>query len=343
MVKSSLGIKPNRLSPRFYKNSALILPILFASDGPPDILSPMKRIRILSVAYLFFFGLFAFAQLSTPNQEYAGQTTMNGYSLKEFKDFEKNWNLVTIRFRKDTNEMRWTFANDLAWKVLESGSVEYPEGAAFAKIGIATSEDPQFISSAIPVGARRYQFMVRNVEKHAETGGWGYALFDVDGKTFPEEPRKAAMACFACHKIVENRGQVFSQPFQFSPHNKGTYFSSHKAFRKIGFSAIKLASLNKDLQKLVAGPWKEMREVSDKDMRENLFQGTLEEIRPSLEREAYESKLPAALISKDQKRFSIIIPTHSETCKEGRSFKSIMTMDLQPSKKGPKVHEYCNP
>ena len=81
---------------------------------------------------------------------------MISMKLSDFKGVEKNWHLVTVRFRKDTQEMRWTFANDGAWKTLSSGSIEYPNGAVFAKIDAVTHEDAQFPSSAVPSGARRF-------------------------------------------------------------------------------------------------------------------------------------------------------------------------------------------
>jgi hypothetical protein len=233
---------------------------------------------------------------------------MNGIQLNDFTGFEKNWRLVTVRFRKDTQEMRWTFANDLAWKTLSSGSIEYPVGAVFAKIGAATHEDSQFPSSAIPSGARRYQFMVRDNEKYKETGGWGYALFDVEGNLFPDPIKETSMACFACHQIVSNRGQVFSQPFLFSGGSsaliESTFLSEKKGFRVINFEWKNTNLLSKKLKSQLPPDFKKIRVVSDKAIRKNIFHGTLDEIRPRLELEAYTESAPAALISEDGSQFS---------------------------------------
>ncbi len=94
-----------------------------------------------------------------------------------------------------------------------SGAVKYPDGSVFAKMGFHTGSDPQFKSSVVPNGIRRFQFMVKDRKTYKTTNGWGYGLFDPDGKTFPEEPRASQDACFACHTIIENCGDVFSQPF----------------------------------------------------------------------------------------------------------------------------------
>src|SRR4051812_40536000 len=111
---------------------------------------------------LFLISVFAFAM----------QPTMSGVRLQDFRDFEKKWHLVTVRYRKDTAELRFTYANDIAWEALNRHSLDYPEGAVFGKIGVATQSDLSFASSSVPSGARRYQFMVRNKEKYQDTNGW---------------------------------------------------------------------------------------------------------------------------------------------------------------------------
>ena len=103
----------------------------------------------------------------------AKNLTMSGYTFNDYRDFQKNWKLVTVRYRKDTDEMRFTYANDLAYSTLMSGKTDYPDGAVFAKIGFKTEPDPAFSSSAVPSGIRRYQFMVRDSKKHTSTNGWG--------------------------------------------------------------------------------------------------------------------------------------------------------------------------
>ena len=110
------------------------------------------------------------------------QDRMNGFALQDYADFQKKWPLVTVRFRKDTGELRFTYANDIAYKALKKGATEYPDGAVFAKIGIMTEEDPAFTSSAVPSGARRFQLMVHDAKKFPETHGWGFALFDARAK-----------------------------------------------------------------------------------------------------------------------------------------------------------------
>ena len=266
---------------------------------------------------------------------------MNGIHLKDYLDFEKKWKMVTVRFRKDTSEMRWTFGNEIALQTLQSGGTIYPDGSVFAKIGIRTNEDPQFASSAVPTGARRYQFMVRDSIKYASTGGWGYALFDIDGHLFPEDPTATSQACFACHQIVKNRGQVFSQPFILSPFVKTAFLSHGDGFQKIQFKNIPYKKIPKLIQKYIPANFLNLRQVEKNKITASIFQGTLDEMKPSLEIEAMASRLPALFISDDQKRFTLVIPSESTACKPGRFFKTVMT--LENADKPTLETEYCNP
>lgn len=279
----------------------------------------------------------------TPAMTEAGTRTMNGIQMNDYRGFEKNWRLVTVRFRKDTQELRWTFANELAWKTLASGLIEYPPGAVFAKIGTVTHEDSQFPSSAVPSGARRYQFMVRDAVKYKETGGWGYALFDVDGNTFPDPVKETSMACYACHRIVENRGQVFSQPFLFSSDSKAlietNFVSDRKGFRVIEFEWVKSSALPIKLRSEIPTNFSRVRTVTDANLKKHVFHGTLDEIRPRLELEAYKQAAPAVLVSSDGKSFSLVTPIEKSDCKKNRSFRAVSTLA------GGKLqsNEYCNP
>ena len=90
----------------------------------------MKKITALVIAMAAGF---AFAQ--SPVQKTVDETKfMNGYSLDSFGEFWDKWKLVTARYRKDTNEIRFTYANDQAWKTMQSGSYDFKDGSVFGKV-----------------------------------------------------------------------------------------------------------------------------------------------------------------------------------------------------------------
>jgi hypothetical protein len=257
-------------------------------------------------------------------EDFSGKSEMNDIKYSSYKDFATKWELVTIRFRKDTGEMRLTYGNKLAVQTLKKGSTQYPDGAVFAKTGIQTSSDPQFISSVVPKNIRRFQYMVKDKKKYSSTGGWGYALFDNNGKTFPENPKATQDACYACHTIVENRGDVFSEPFDFV---KDTKFSKHpeKVSMKINFEWKETKSLPENISSFIPTTIAKVRSVENSKLRKNLFQGTLDEMKPILEEESKTSKTPVLFMSEDNKRFVIVIPKTSEECMEMGSYEIIST------------------
>src|SRR5665647_995558 len=100
--------------------------------------------------WLFPLCFFVLFPISIFSADHSGKDSMNDIAFKDYQGFPDKWSLVTIRFRKDTGEMRLTYANELAMQTLLSKSTNYPDGAVFAKTGIHTASDPQFASSLIP-------------------------------------------------------------------------------------------------------------------------------------------------------------------------------------------------
>ncbi len=257
--------------------------------------------------------------------EFAGKDIMNYIKFSEIKGFEEKWKIVTIRFRKDTGEMRITYANDIAMDSLMSGAVSYPDGAIFTKIGFHTTSDPQFESSTVPVGVSRYQVMVKNKTKYTDTGGWGFGLFDPQGKTFPEEPVSAQNACYACHEIVHNRGDVFSQPFSISPNAKYHLNDEERVPQSIIFNWISKKKLPKAIAEILGKKYSKIRFLNHEKMRTFLFQGTLDEVKPMLESQAMKFKSASLFASKDFKRFTLVLPVKNNDCYGNEGFEVYMT------------------
>ena len=264
---------------------------------------------------------------------------MNGYKLSDFPDFEKKWKLVTVRFRKDTGEMRFTYANDLAFENLQKGVIDYPDGAIFAKIGIKTSEDPAFPSSAVPAGARRYQFMVKDKKKFGGTEGWGYALFDKGGTIFPEDTVTQTAACAACHRIIPERGYVFSQLMELSVFKDNQEPRTEKKeipfSEKIKFAEVKVVQLPEFIKKEIPKQYKKAQQVNH-EISQFLFQGTLDEIKPLLSEQAAKTKQPALIISGDKKTFALVYVENIEIqCeqegKKGFFMRAVSTSPQQKS------------
>lgn len=250
------------------------------------------------------------------SSSFAGLDRMNGYSLNDYPDFQKKWNLVTVRFRKDTGEIRMTYANDLAWQTLKAGKIEYPDGAVFAKIGLMTQNDPSFTSSLVPNFAQRFQLMVMDSKKNSATAGWGYAIFDETGKTFPGDPVELTTACHACHALVPERGYVFSQPMSIGFRLPSKIKNSDKATsnKRLPFETISVTKLPVTIRARLPANKTAVRLLKG-GLGDVVFHGTIDEIRPSLAEESNREMMPALLISKDSKQFSIVFKNpERQTC-----------------------------
>ncbi len=225
---------------------------------------------------------------------------MNGISLSQFPEFDKKWKLATVRYRADTGEMRFTYANDIAWQNMLQGKADYSDGAVFIKVGVLTTGDPAFASSKAPTKTRRYQVMARNRQRYAEHDGWGYALFDADGNVMSGAMTGKTMtevtdACHICHKIVQHRGYVFSELIDLAP-GQSAHPATDAMELSVPFSTVEASALPMRVQSYLHGA-AQVRALEG-ELQQHLFQGTFMEIEPALGQEAMRTGLPAALVSR---------------------------------------------
>lgn len=259
---------------------------------------------------ILFSALLAFSSgfAQDNGQQWAGNLEMNGYKISDYQNFASEYTLVTVRYRQDSGEFRFTYANSIALKALKENK-PYPDNAVFAKTAYLLSPDRAFPSSLTPNKVNRYQLMVKNAAKHKDTDGWGYALFDSTGRTFAGEPKAAAMACRACHQIVKDKNYVFSDLI-FKGVN---FFSDAKANQAVKkknkylpeFETVAVKKLPKFVADLIPKSAKSVRSIKG-NLKKYIFEGTLNEIRPFLGSEVLASQLPALLISEDGKQFSLV-------------------------------------
>jgi hypothetical protein len=212
---------------------------------------------------------FLFLSLSSQSSDFSGKSEMNGMRWKDYEQFMSKSPLITVRYRKDTNEMRMIFANSTARNVFEASKKKaFPDGSVILKAGIATGSDPFFEGSAVPTKIWRYQIMVKDSKKYKKTNGWGYALFDSQGKTFPEDPELTQIACHACHTIVEEKDYVFSEPFL---QDMNLSYSTHKKSKSgsIYFEEVERDSLFKELRDLIPSKYKMISRLRDQNLENN--------------------------------------------------------------------------
>ncbi len=126
-----------------------------------------------------------------------------------------NWRVIGTSLRNDNNTQRVILGNDLAIKAAraETKRVEWPKGAILAKLVWKNETLPTWEAATVPGDFVHAEIMVRDIQKYAATGGWGFArwtgleLTPHDGKD-----NSAAQACFDCHQAAKGTDFVFTQP-----------------------------------------------------------------------------------------------------------------------------------
>lgn len=94
-----------------------------------------------------------------------------------------------------------------------------PGGARMAKIHWTPKPNELFPSATVPGGLQNIDFMVKDSKRFADSGGWGYAVFEYDaasgtfrpGDLTSKPPQAHDAKCgFACHTAAKSRDYVFT-------------------------------------------------------------------------------------------------------------------------------------
>ena len=129
----------------------------------------------------------------------------------------RDWRLISVAHEEgNLNDIRAILGNDTAIKAYREEKLPFPEGTIIARIAwryVASEENNKVFGhpqSFVPGPAPGWylQFMVKDSNKYAATGGWGYAQFNKDGKPADEAPLKT---CFPCHQAIKARDFVFTR------------------------------------------------------------------------------------------------------------------------------------
>ena len=95
----------------------------------------------------------------------------------------------------------------------------FPDSATMAKIHWNPKKLEALPTATVPASLHDVDFMVKDSKRFADSGGWGYAVFDYDaasdtfkpGTTAGTPPQGNDAKCgFACHTIVRTRDYVFT-------------------------------------------------------------------------------------------------------------------------------------
>ena len=144
-----------------------------------------------------------------------------GLAFAEFKGYESWQVIATSKGDKLTAAILGNPAMIQAYQagIPENGK-PFPDGAKMAKIHWNPKQSQYFPTTTIPGTQHDVDFMVKDSKRFADSGGWGYAVFEYDaatdtfrpGTTADTPPQGNDAKCgAACHTIVKARDYVFTE------------------------------------------------------------------------------------------------------------------------------------
>jgi hypothetical protein len=145
----------------------------------------------------------------------------NGLAFSEFRGYE-SWQTIAISYNEGL--LAVILGNPAMIDAYKAGipgnGKPFPDGAKMAKIHWNPKKNEAYPGQPlVPATQHDVDFMVKDGKRFADSGGWGYAVFDYDtasdafapGTTADKPPQGNDAKCgFACHTIVKNRDYVFT-------------------------------------------------------------------------------------------------------------------------------------
>jgi hypothetical protein len=160
----------------------------------------MKRIAFLVVAVATVAGVVA---SMAPASGRADDEAVPIFGIKISPGY-RDWRLISVAHEEgNLNSFAAILGNDIAINAYREGKLPYPDGTIIAALHyshVPSEEndkafgDPQ---SFVPGPGTNVQFMVKDSNKYASTGGWGFAHFNKDGKPGDEALLKTCSPCHA--------------------------------------------------------------------------------------------------------------------------------------------------
>jgi hypothetical protein len=144
-----------------------------------------------------------------------------GLAFSEFRGYEA-WQTISIS--RNEKVMAVILGNPAMIDAYRNGipgnGKPVPDGAKMAKVHWAPKPNEFFPEATVPGKLVNVDFMVKDSKRFADSGGWGYAVFDYDAATDTFKPGTRAgtppqgndAKCgFTCHTTVKTRDYVFTE------------------------------------------------------------------------------------------------------------------------------------
>jgi hypothetical protein len=143
-----------------------------------------------------------------------------GLAFSEFRGYEA-WQAISIS--RNENVVAMILGNPVMIEAYQAGIPDngkpVPDGAKMAKIHWNPKANEFFPDATVPGELLNVDFMVKDSKRFADSGGWGWAVFDYNaasktftpGTTAGTPPQGNDAKCgLACHTKAKARDYVFT-------------------------------------------------------------------------------------------------------------------------------------
>jgi hypothetical protein len=165
-------------------------------------------------------GCLAIAGVGLSAQDKYTLKVPGGLEFAEFKGYE-GWEAISLS--ANDRKVAIIVGNPVMIQAYKAGipanGKPVPDGAKMAKMHFAPKPDDHFANTTVPGAQLDVDFMVKDSKRFADSGGWGYAVFDWDaaaasfkpGTKASKPPQGNDAKCgFTCHTRVKDKDYVFT-------------------------------------------------------------------------------------------------------------------------------------
>src|SRR5882672_8491060 len=176
-----------------------------------------KNILIIGMATVWL----AVLGLAVAAQDKYTVKVPGGLAFSEFRGYE-GWQVISVsRNEKVVAVILGNPAMIAAYQAgIPGNGKPVPDGSKMAKVHWKPKQNEFFPDATVPGSLLNVDFMEKDRKRFADSGGWGWAVFDYDAKSDTFKPGTAAgtppqgndAKCgFVCHTRVKTRDYVFTE------------------------------------------------------------------------------------------------------------------------------------
>ncbi len=180
-----------------------------------------KSMLTIGIAAAWLAALGGLAVSAQDKQDKYTVKVPGGLAFSEFRGYE-SWQ--TISLSRNERVVAIILGNPEMIAAYQAGipanGKPVPDGAKMAKIHWTPKPNQFFPDATVTGDLVNVDFMVKDGKRFADSGGWGYAVFDYDGATDTFKPGTTAgtppqgndAKCgLACHTRAKARDYVFTE------------------------------------------------------------------------------------------------------------------------------------